>query len=360
MDTKQICAILYFDTVKASQIMSSELKRKLIIFINRIISDLKKKFDIIYANNLGDGYLLIGSSGLEIADAALQIRDGYKNYDWEHDGFPNVLKVRVGLHLGIVLLSKEGRKITNACGHALDFGSRIEPITEHNHVFCTENLYRQLISEKPNTIESDFIGEIELAKGAGKYPLYNIRRKGEQSYVTLERGKIEILKDKSENKKELLKYGLCWEAKRITSVSQGVDFIKLPQNNKPFKSLNFKLISHSSYWRAGIKCEASIQLPNLVTPNSFLIHTGRETNGAYGITCYVNKIMLLNESLKIESDKDIKFAFEYLGDNHICCKIGDFFKFEYKIDPILLKNISLSAWGDGHEYEILFYDIVYC
>ena len=83
-------------------------------------------------------------------------------------------------------------------------------------------------------------------------------------------------------------------------------------------------------------------------------------NGLYGITGYLNGDKILNEELEnIKNDKDITFAFEQLDANRIRCNIGDYFNWEYDIDPSLFKNIHLAAWGDSHQYEILFYDIIF-
>lgn len=362
MEYRQICSILYFDTVEASKITQGDLNSKLTSFINRIVNDIKNKsnIDIIYSNTRGDGYLIIGSNALAISDAALRIRDEYKNSDWVHLGFQYAMKVRIGLHLGVVQFSKERGKIIDAFGSALNFASRIEPITAHNHVFCTENYYLQMIAEKANKIDGDLIGEVKLPKNAGRHILYNIRRKDDPKYISEETSKSNIINAKIVNNKEYSNYGLCWEARSKRGVPQGVDCVKLPQSNDSTRMLKYKLSSNSPYWRAGIKCETNNRLPTLINSNSFLIHTGKQMNGLYGITGYLNGDKILNEEFEdIKNDRDMTFAFEQLDINRIRCQIGEHFTWEYEIESTLFKNIHLAAWGDRHDYEILFYDIFF-
>ena len=155
-------------------------------------------------------------------------------------------------------------------------------------------------------------------------------------------------------------YNKQWIANCKKEVLQGVDYKRVENNNKFIKEISFNLISISNYWRAGLKLSGNNPLmPLLVTPGSFLFHTGIDKNNiifyAYENGHTTPKIRKHFDSYDI---KKIKFRLTAAPIDSFTIKINIFIndKLEYEgsIPNELLLRIYLLAWGDKHIYSVEF------
>lgn len=169
----QICAILFADIVKSSNIQADAHKRDLASFLERLFEDTQNRVDPVHAKYLGDGFMVVASNAAELASAALQVRDEFRNRDWINDGFNSRLQIRIGLDLGTVLITDR-----DIAGAAVDQASRVEPVTAPNSVYCTGHFFQQLLADKATNIVGTSVGTVQLAKNSGEAELFELEWQG--------------------------------------------------------------------------------------------------------------------------------------------------------------------------------------
>jgi class 3 adenylate cyclase len=97
--------------------------------------------------------------------------------NWRANGFPHPLALRIGLHVGPVqrVLDPITRR-RNFTGSHVNRAARIEPITPPGAVYASEAFAAlAAIHDTPGFV-CEYAGRTALAKAAGTYPLYHVRR----------------------------------------------------------------------------------------------------------------------------------------------------------------------------------------
>lgn len=164
---------------------------------------------------------------------------------------------------------------------------------------------------------------------------------------------------------------------------QGLDYKRIPMKGKLLKSLSFKVRSDSPHWRAGFKLEEPsppVSLEHdlaLVNDKSMLFHVGRnEGNGEHIVTGYLNQTPtpegiepIIEGNFNASDDEWISISMDYDGKTKLRCFVNGK---EYtdtdpsfeNVNPELMRNVFLAAWGDKRDgeskyrdYEVLFTDI---
>ena len=113
--------------------------------------------------------------GLELA---LELRDYFSKSDWSDLGLMDGLEVRISMHAGPAY-----QKLDPILGKLNFFGShvnqaaRIEPIVLPGSVFVSETV-AALLSFGHEGFDFEYVGNLELAKNFGSYPIYILQRTG--------------------------------------------------------------------------------------------------------------------------------------------------------------------------------------
>lgn len=167
----------------------------------------------------------------------------------------------------------------------------------------------------------------------------------------------------SENENFLSEKMPTWVAKKQKNVHKGVEYRRQTLSNKSLKYLSFRVSSNSKYWRAGLKLDLpeNEEMPNLITPDSFLFHVGSE-KGKSLIYIYENgnPNPVMNDHLNIEklnpyNPIELKFIID--DKNIINCYVNDRIIHNAELDPNLYKKFYLAAWGDKEYYEVEFNEV---
>lgn len=88
------------------------------------------------------------------------------------------LELRVAVHYAPALSTSDPISRGEAfIGSQLTFTARIEPVTPPGMVYVTEAFAARLALEAPRRFAIEYAGEIELAKGHGRFRLYSLRRR---------------------------------------------------------------------------------------------------------------------------------------------------------------------------------------
>ena len=172
----QIAVLMSLDVEHSSSISGEMQRRDLSTFLSRLQKKLKDECQLLNCKSTGDGLFACGSDIREMTEAALSIRDAFKNYDWVRHGYAHVVKPRIALHLAQVTLIWDHGYITEISSDGATTVARIEPQVEAGEVWCSDLLALAIEHEKLASIQTISLGSKELAKNAGHMVLHQVIR----------------------------------------------------------------------------------------------------------------------------------------------------------------------------------------
>lgn len=133
----------------------------------------------VFLNTWGDGVFTVWENAGAAADFALTLQRMIGELDLEGAGLPPDLAIRLGLHAGVMWpLRDPVTGATNFFGEAVARAARIEPITKAGRIFVTEEFAAELALEADGAVKAEYVGEVEAAKGYGRFRLYRLSRAG--------------------------------------------------------------------------------------------------------------------------------------------------------------------------------------
>jgi class 3 adenylate cyclase len=181
---KRITAsILFLDLQGFSSLRESEVR----CFFEDILKDLadtvisKCQDCIDDINTWGDGLIIITKDPYAMARLALDIRDFYRNYDWDNKRMPKLL-ARIALHHGAVYRGFDyfRKKEEVVIGTEVTLGARLEPIVEPNQIWCTSQFKSLIKTDNDKNLDFEYLGNKNFAKDFGEFEVYKLRRSYEK------------------------------------------------------------------------------------------------------------------------------------------------------------------------------------
>tara|TARA_R110002072_G_scaffold93042_1_gene206589 strand:- start:1161 stop:2195 length:1035 start_codon:yes stop_codon:yes gene_type:complete len=170
------CAILYADIVGSSTIKGDALKTRVAGLVKTLAKQASSVDGILHANTWGDGIVVVGNTPAIIAEEALRFRDRFRNEDWENEGFPSPVQIRIGLDMNSVALEIDGGEVTGVSGQGMNAAARIEPVVEANRIWCSPSFKHTLARMGGSNIQFASVGVQQLPKGAGSMELFDLSR----------------------------------------------------------------------------------------------------------------------------------------------------------------------------------------
>ena len=131
-----------------------------------------------FVNTWGDSFFAVFDKLDDGLELALELRDYFSKSDWSDLGLMDGLEVRISMHAGPAY-----QKLDPILGKLNFFGShvnqaaRIEPIVLPGSVFVSETV-AALLSFGHEGFDFEYVGNLELAKNFGSYPIYILQRTG--------------------------------------------------------------------------------------------------------------------------------------------------------------------------------------
>jgi class 3 adenylate cyclase len=175
---QQIGYLLFADAVKFSKVTERQLPLLLERYLSRIAQLLRQYEHAVAATNTwGDGLYVVFSSPREAGLFALDLRDFVASGQWRQAGLPATFKLRVALHAGPVYRFHDpilGR--ANFIGSHVNFAARMEPATPPGQIYCSQAFAALAVAEGVREFQWEYVGEVELAKGAGAAAAYLLQR----------------------------------------------------------------------------------------------------------------------------------------------------------------------------------------
>ncbi|MES1198164.1 MAG: adenylate/guanylate cyclase domain-containing protein [Chitinophagaceae bacterium] len=166
----QLAAILFADIVGYTAMMQED-ENASVKKINRfretvelISSELNGKIIQYY----GDGSLLLFNSSTDAVEFGKLLQEDL--------GDPDGIPVRIGIHMGDVLLQGE-----NVFGDVVNIASRIQAMAPPGGIYITEVVYRNIVNKKE--IETAFVKEEKLKNVKVPVHIYEVLTKNNRSFA---------------------------------------------------------------------------------------------------------------------------------------------------------------------------------
>jgi len=175
----RIVAILFADTVGFSKLSEAEVPRFVQHFLGAI-SKLSQKFagSILTKNTWGDGLYFVFSDVDCAGTFALALAGLAANTNWDKQGLPAEISLRIGLHAGPAYEFDDpitGNR--SFSGTHVSRAARIEPITPRGQVYASEAFAALAAARNASSFSCDYVGQTPMAKGYGTLPTYHVRAK---------------------------------------------------------------------------------------------------------------------------------------------------------------------------------------
>ena len=176
--TEEIRAMLFADVVASSKIMEEQVPNFVEHFmgaINKLVAE--SPYKPLMKNTWGDALYGVFASVQDAGNFALQLRDLVCGTDWQAQGLPKELNLRISLHAGPVYCYKEPVfKELEYVGSHIVRAARIEPITPPGQVYASQQFAALASTQRVQGFTCEYVGRIPLPKHAGIIPLYLVRR----------------------------------------------------------------------------------------------------------------------------------------------------------------------------------------
>lgn len=173
-DDREIRAVLFADFAGFSKLTEAEIGPFLSHSL-AVVADVAVRHEtsIRCRNTWGDGIFLVIDTVEAAARLAQEILEALSVPGKAEAGR---LPIRIGLHVAPMARIEDpltGR--TTYVGAEISKASRIEPIVPANSIYATEACAGALALSGERTVQSEYMGMVELAKSAGLIPIFRLK-----------------------------------------------------------------------------------------------------------------------------------------------------------------------------------------
>lgn len=183
-------AMLFADIVGFSKLQEEHLPR-----LWQFLENIRQTLDLQpltpdLIESWGDAIYVVMPDAQSMLRFALALRQGFNEFDSLAYGFPQPLRIRIGLHAGPVFSGRHpltGRDIVY--GSHVSRAARIEPITVPGEIYASQQFVALLTVEHKAFqhqremtgqtgefwYDCEYVGNLALAKRYGEQPLYHLR-----------------------------------------------------------------------------------------------------------------------------------------------------------------------------------------
>ncbi len=186
--TRQLAVIMFTDIVGYTSLMGDDEQQALeILNRNRYIQNpVIEKYHGKLIKELGDGILASFHSATEAVNAAKEII--------ERCGIENNFQLRIGLHLGEVVLDND-----DVFGDGVNVASRIQSVAKPGAIYISETVYHNIANKKD--IKTRFVKEELLKNVKAPVKVYevitssneNVRDNNDENISTLQMKSIAVM-----------------------------------------------------------------------------------------------------------------------------------------------------------------------
>jgi two-component system, OmpR family, response regulator VicR len=167
---KKLYTVMFSDMYGYSQKMNHDelAALELLRIHNSIIKDEVKKYHGDIVEVIGDAFLVKFDSATSALESACSIQQNFKRRN-QVEREENKILVRIGIHLGEVLVSEDNIK-----GEVLNIAARVQDLTDPGAVYVTGSVFNVLRNNK--NFKMEYKGEFTLKNISKPEELYSVTR----------------------------------------------------------------------------------------------------------------------------------------------------------------------------------------
>jgi class 3 adenylate cyclase len=133
---------------------------------------------IRYSNTWGDALYVVFDGALQAARTTMDLCEELTAIDTQALGVREGAAMRIALHFGPTYWGVDPvTRRTNYYGSEVSRAARIEPVTPPGSVYVTEPFAAVLEMEPAHEFMCNYVGQVDLPKGYGTFPLYHLSRR---------------------------------------------------------------------------------------------------------------------------------------------------------------------------------------
>jgi class 3 adenylate cyclase len=175
---RTVRAIVFGDFQGFSKLTDEQLPvfaRRVLGAIAEVVSAHSEQ--VAQRNTWGDAVYVVLNHAATAAEFALDLQAAIAAIDFEAEGLPEHLALRLGCHLGPVFATRDPvLDETVYMGSHVSRTARIEPVTPPGAVFVTEPFAAALVLDGRSGFACDYVGHMDAAKGYGRLRMYRLLR----------------------------------------------------------------------------------------------------------------------------------------------------------------------------------------
>jgi class 3 adenylate cyclase len=168
-EERRLAAIMFSDICSFSKIMGVD-EDKALSFVslhNQVVADGAGQYGGRIIKKMGDGLMVEFSSAVNAVRCALAVQEAINSYNTD-SAEPDRIFIRIGIHLGDVVVSEGG----DLLGDGVNVASRIEPLAEPGGI-CISRDILDLVQNKIS-IETVHLGAKELKNISKQVDIYKV------------------------------------------------------------------------------------------------------------------------------------------------------------------------------------------
>ncbi len=179
---QQICAVLFADVMRFNKLDETKLPEFITGYLQPLAGMIQEArhggYGPLDFNTWGDGLFCTFDTMLKAGQFALTMQTRSFSGKWRLKRSAGKLKLRIALHAGPVyripdpFLPKDTFYGTN-----INFAARIEPATKPGEIYCSQPFAALAAAEGVQDFACEYLGKVELPKGAGTHPMYVLKPK---------------------------------------------------------------------------------------------------------------------------------------------------------------------------------------
>jgi class 3 adenylate cyclase len=176
---RAVRAIIFTDYKGYSRLPESAVPTFNREVMGRIAAVLNRRSEAVCCRNTwGDALYAVITDTAEAADIALEIVEALKSVQVMEHGPSDQEGMRIGLHFGPVYQQIDPvTGLENFYGSAVTLTARIEPTVIPGQIYTTQAFAAILAVTAPDRFAPRYVGRVELAKGYGVAPIYQLERR---------------------------------------------------------------------------------------------------------------------------------------------------------------------------------------
>jgi Tetratricopeptide Repeats-Sensor/Adenylate and Guanylate cyclase catalytic domain len=175
---RTVRAIVFGDFQGFSKLTDEQLPvfaRRVLGAVAEVVSEHSDQ--VAQRNTWGDAVYVILNDAAAAAEFALDLQAAIAAIDFEAEGLPEHLALRLGCHLGPVFTTRDPvLNQTVFMGSHVSRTARIEPVTPPGAVYVTEPFAAALVLAGRTGFACDYVGHMDAAKGYGRLRMYRLLR----------------------------------------------------------------------------------------------------------------------------------------------------------------------------------------